>query len=450
MFDESNTRDWLADLNAEQRGAATYAGETLLILAGAGTGKTTTLCARVAWLLGEGTPADRILLLTFTRRAAREMVERARALSERVAPHAGPVHGGTFHSLAHRIVRMHASSLGLDPGFGVLDAGDAADLIDFLREEHGRAESRRRFPRAQTMLDIYSRTVNAQMPLLEVLAESFPWCSEHLEALAEIFRAYGVRKRRLGVLDLDDLLLYWRALAADAVLGSRIGDVFEHVLVDEYQDVNGLQVDIVRGLRANRPGLTVVGDDFQAIYGFRAASARHILDFPEQFPGAHTVTLERNYRSTGPILAVANAVSAQDRRGFPKHLWSERSGGVAPELVFPRDESAQAGEVCDRVIAAREEGMELRMQAVLFRTGHDSDLLEIELTRRGIPYVKYGGLRYLDAAHVKDLIALLRLADNPSDEISWFRWLQLLDGVGPIRARRILEALRPAAEAAPE
>ncbi len=252
------------------------------------------------------------------------------------------------------------------------------------------------------------------------------------------------------MLDLDDLLLYWRALAVDEVLGPRIGGAFEHVLVDEYQDVNGLQVDIVRGLRATQPGLTVVGDDFQAIYGFRAASARHILDFPEQFPGTHTVTLERNYRSTEPILAVANAVSAQDRRGFPKRLWTERAGGVAPQLVFPRDESAQAGEVCDRVIAAREEGMELRMQAVLFRTGHDSDLLELELTRRDIPFVKYGGLRYLDAAHVKDLIALLRLTDNPSDELSWFRLLQLLDGVGPIRARRILDALRAAPEEPPE
>ncbi|HEY4996689.1 MAG TPA: ATP-dependent helicase, partial [Solirubrobacteraceae bacterium] len=374
----------------------------------------------------------------------------ARVLAERVAPHAGSVHGGTFHSLAHRVVRMHASSLGLDAGFGVLDAGDAADLLDFVREELGHGAGRRRFPRAQTMLDIYSRTVNAQLPLVEVLAEAFPWCAEHIEDLGAIFRAYGVRKRLLGVLDLDDLLLYWRALASDEVLGPRIGGVFEHVLVDEYQDVNGLQVDIVRGLRATQPGLTVVGDDFQAIYGFRAASARHILDFPEQFQGTHTVTLERNYRSTAPILAVANAISAQDRRGFPKQLWTERAGGLSPQLVFPRDESAQAGEVCDRVIAAREEGMELRMQAVLFRTGHDSDLLELELTRRDIPFVKYGGLRYLDAAHVKDLIALLRLTDNPSDELSWFRLLQLLDGVGPIRARRILDALRPAPGEPPE
>jgi DNA helicase-2/ATP-dependent DNA helicase PcrA len=450
MFDDPDAAPWLEALNAEQRAAATYAGGPLLILAGAGTGKTTTLCARVAWLLADGAAAERILLLTFTRRAAREMVERARVLAERVAPHAGAVVGGTFHSIAHRMVRLHASSLGLAPGFGVLDAGDGADLLDYVREEQGYAASARRFPRAQTMLDIYSRTVNAQMPLPEILAESFPWCAEHRDALAEIFRAYGARKRALGVIDLDDLLLYWRALASDEVIGPHMADGFDHVLVDEYQDVNGLQVEIVRSLRRGHPGLTVVGDDFQAIYGFRAASARHILDFAEQFPGTHTVKLERNYRSTAPILAVANAVSEQDRLGFPKRLWTERAGGQAPELAFPRDEGEQAGAVCERVLAAREEGMELRMQAVLFRTGHDSDLLELELTRRGIPFVKYGGLRYLEAAHVKDFIALLRLADNPADELSWFRLLQLLDGVGPIRARRVLDALRPGGGGAPQ
>jgi DNA helicase II / ATP-dependent DNA helicase PcrA len=442
MFDGRPARAWLDPLNGAQRAAVTHAGGPLLILAGAGTGKTTTLCSRMAWLLAEGVPAERILLLTFTRRAAREMVRRARALAERAAPQAGPVVGGTFHSVAHRMVRLHASSLGLDAGFGLLDAADAADLLDLVREDRGQAQSRRRFPRAQTMLDIYSRTVNSQAPLAQVLAESFPWCAEHREALGQSFRDYGARKRALGVLDLDDLLLYWRALARDEVIGTAMGDSFEHVLVDEYQDVNGIQVDIVRGLRDARRELTVVGDDFQAIYGFRAASARHILDFPEHFPDARTVKLEQNYRSAAPILAVANAVSAQDESGYPKVLWTDREGGQAPLLCFPRDEGAQAHEVCERVSAAREQGTELRHQAVLFRTGHDSDLLELELARRGIPFVKYGGLRFLDAAHVKDLIALLRLCDNPADEVSWFRLLQLLDGVGPVRARRALEALR--------
>jgi DNA helicase II / ATP-dependent DNA helicase PcrA len=442
MFDGGTGSRWLQELNLEQRTAATHTGGPLLILAGAGTGKTTTLCARVAWLLAGGVSADRILLLTFTRRAAREMVERARVLAEQVAPGAGRVVGGTFHSVAHRMVRLHASSLGLDPGFGVLDASDAADLLDLVRQEQGHAASRRRFPRAQTMLDVYSRTLNAQTPLSEVLAERFPWCAEHHGALAASFRAYGERKRSLALLDLDDLLLYWRALAGDERIGPAMAAAYEHVLVDEYQDVNGLQVDIVRSLRRAHPGLTVVGDDFQAIYGFRAASARHLLEFPRQFPDARTITLERNYRSSAPILAAANAVSEQDQLGFPKRLWTEREGGSSPELCFPRDEGEQAGEVCERVLAAREEGFELRRQAVLFRAGHDSELLELELTRRGIPFVKYGGLRFLDAAHVKDLLALLRLIDNPADEVSWFRVLQLLDGVGPTRARRILDTLR--------
>ena len=435
---------WLDSLNSEQREAATHSSGTLLVLAGAGTGKTATLCARVAWLLGEGVPGERVLLLTFTRRAAREMVERARTLAARAAPASGRIVGGTFHSVAHRIVRLHASSLGLGAGFGVLDAGDAANLLDLVRQERGHAESVRRFPRAPTMLDIYSRVVNAQTPLAQVLGESFPWCAEHCDALGELFREYSARKRALGVLDLDDLLLYWRALLGDELIGPGIASAFEHVLVDEYQDVNGVQVDIVRAFARAGAGVTVVGDDFQAIYGFRAASARHILEFPQQFPDTHTVTLERNYRSTAPILAVANAVSAQDRAGFPKRLWSERDGGGAPELVFPRDDAAQAREVCERVLAAREQGIDLRAQVVLFRTGHDSDLLEIELTRRGVPFVKYGGLRFLDAAHVKDLIALLRLVDNPADELSWFRVVQLLDGVGPTRARRILDALSDA------
>ncbi len=441
---------WLDHLNPEQRAAATHAAGPLLILAGAGTGKTTTLCSRVAWLVAGGVAPERILLLTFTRRAAREMVARARALADHAAPGAGRIVGGTFHSLAHRMVRAHASQVGLGPGFGVLDAGDAAGLLDLVREERGQAAGKRRFPRPPTMLDIYSRTVNAQLPLDEVLAESFPWCAEHREALAETFRAYGARKRALDLLDLDDLLLYWRALAADRVLGPRLEAAYDHVLVDEYQDVNGLQVDIIKSLRATQRDLTVVGDDFQAIYGFRAASARHILDFPVHFPDAEQVTLERNYRSTRPILAVANAVSGQDRAGFRKQLWTEREGGVEPELVFPRDEAEQACEVCDRVLEAREQGMELRHQAVLFRTGHDSALLELELGRRGIPFVKYGGLRYLEAAHVKDFVALLRLTDNQADEMSWFRLLQLLDGVGPIRARRALEALRGPDGGAPE
>jgi DNA helicase-2/ATP-dependent DNA helicase PcrA len=435
-----STAPWLEHLNLEQRAAATHADGPLLILAGAGTGKTTTLCARVAWLVAEGAAPERIMLLTFTRRAAREMLQRTRALVPLPSGATG-VLGGTFHSVAHRFVRLHASALGLAPGFGVLDAGDAADLIDLIREEHGHAQSKRRFPKKSTLLDIYSRTVNAQQPLGVVVTENFPWCQDHVEALGGLFKAYGARKRTLGVLDLDDLLLYWRALVTDDIVGPGIEDALDHLLIDEYQDVNGLQVEIIRALRSRRREVTAVGDDFQAIYGWRAASAEHILEFPSHFPEAKVVTLELNYRSTQPILGVANALATQASRSFPKRLRADREGGTAPELIFCRDESAQAAEVCDRVMEAREQGMDLHDQAVLSRTSHDTGLLELELTRRRIPFVKYGGLRYLEAAHVKDLIALMRLADNPADEIAWFRVLQLLDGVGPATARRVLDRL---------
>ncbi len=435
-----DTPSWLERLNPEQAGAATHPGGPLLILAGAGTGKTTTLCSRVAWLVSEGVAPERILLLTFTRRAAREMLARARALVALPAG-AGGVVGGTFHSVAHRFVRMHASSLGLAPGFAVLDAGDAADLIDLIREEHGHAQRERRFPKKSTLLDIYSRTVNAQRTLSEVVAESFPWCEDHVEDIAALFKAYTARKRTLGVLDLDDLLLYWRALAADEVIGPAIEGGFDHVLVDEYQDVNGLQVEIVRRLRSRCRKLTAVGDDMQAIYGWRSASPQHILDFAQHFPDATVMTLERNYRSSQPVLDTANAVAAQASRSYRKQLHTELRDGSRPELIFIRDESAQVSEVCSRVLQAREQGMDLRTQAVLMRAAHDSDLLELELTRRQIPFVKYGGLRYLEAAHVKDLIALLRLVDNPTNELSWFRVLQLLEGVGPVTARRVLDVL---------
>src|SRR5919198_995104 len=298
---ESGERPWLEQLNPEQREAATHSGGPLLILAGAGAGETTTLCARVAHLVAEGVPSERILLVTFTRRAAREMLQRSRAH----VPTSSRVLGGTFHSVAHRLVRRHAATPGLPGGFGVLDAGDAADVLDLLREEAGHAQSHTRFPRKGTLLDIYSRTVNAQLPLSGVIAEHFPWCEEHREAISALFKAYTARKRALGVIDLDDLLLYWRALARDDVIGPALAGAFDHVLVDEYQDVNGLQVDVVRALAAHGPVVTAVGDDFQAIYGFRSASATHILDFPSQFAGTRVVTLERNYRSTQPLLDAA-------------------------------------------------------------------------------------------------------------------------------------------------
>lgn len=441
----------VARLNAQQRAAATFQGAPLRILAGAGTGKTTTLTTRVAWLVDSGVPAERIMLLTFTRRAAREMVGRTRALlaESSATSSRSRVLGGTFHSVAHRTLRRHAAALGLPEGFSVLDASDAADVIDLVRQELDAdradravgAQRGRRFPRKATLLDLYSRSVNTQRPLSAVIDEVAPWCVDQVEPIADICRAYVARKRSLGLLDFDDLLLYWRAAAADERLGALIAAEVDHICVDEYQDVNALQVDVLRALRPDGDGLTVVGDDSQAVYGFRGASPRHLLQIDQVFPSIQTVLLEQNYRSTQHILDVANALSEDAPAGFMARLHSGESTGERPSLVRCGDEDAQVDAVCARVLEHREEGIALREQAVLVRAAHHSDLLELELSRRRIPYVKYGGLRFLEAAHVKDLVCLFRLADNPRDELAWFRLLQLIEGVGPVTARRVITTL---------
>ncbi|MGO9877491.1 MAG: ATP-dependent helicase [Acidimicrobiia bacterium] len=437
----------LDHLNDEQRAAATFEGDQLRILAGAGTGKTTALTARVSWLVGTGIPAERVMALTFTRRAARELVHRTETL---LADSAGPggrrrrsrVVGGTFHSIAHRTLRRHAAAVGLPEGFSMLDSGDAADVIDLVRQEQGAAATGRRFPKKGTLLDLYSRSVNTQRPLSAVIDEIAPWCAEQIEPIGSICRTYVNRKRVLGLVDFDDLLLYWRAAAADDRLGPQLASEIDHICVDEYQDVNALQVDLLRALRRSDPRLTVVGDDSQAVYSFRGSSPRHLLDIEVAFPSMITILLERNYRSVQPILDVANAIADGAAEGFITRLRTEPpSGTQRPRLVRCADEDAQVDAVCDRILAHREEGIALRDQAVLVRAAHHSDLLELELAHRRIPYVKYGGLRFLEAAHVKDLICLFRLADNPRDERAWFRLLQLLEGVGPVRAHRAITAL---------
>ncbi len=435
----------LDHLNDEQRRAATFEGDQLRILAGAGTGKTTALTARIAWLAQSGIPAERIMALTFTRRAAREMVHRTETVLSRSGGGSGSrrrgrVLGGTFHSIAHQTLRRHAPALGLPEGFSMLDSGDAAEVIDLVRDEHG-VGTNRRFPKKATLLDLYSRSVNTQRALSIVVDEVAPWCVDQVEAIASICRGYVNRKRVLGLVDFDDLLLYWRAAAADDHLGPLLGGEIDHVCVDEYQDVNALQVDLLRALRKNDPRLTVVGDDSQAVYGFRGASPRHLLDIDAVFPAITTILLEQNYRSVQPILDVANAISADAPEGFMARLRSTAIGGERPRFVRCNDEDAQVDAVCDQILAHREEGIALREQAVLVRAAHHSDLLELELAHRRIPYVKYGGLRFLEAAHVKDLICMFRLADNPRDELSWFRLLQLVEGVGPVKARRAIVAL---------
>jgi DNA helicase-2/ATP-dependent DNA helicase PcrA len=425
-------------LNDRQRAAVEHEGGHLLVIAGAGSGKTKTLATRVAGLIAKGVPPGRILLLTFTRRASQEMISRAGQLVEPAA--AAQVWGGTFHSIGNRLLRRFAKPLGLDPGFTVLDQPDTADLIDLVRDDLGLGRGDRRFPRKATLADIYTRTVNTQARLQDVLDKSFPWCAKDADGIRSVFEAYTERKRAHDVLDYDDLLLFWLA-ATHSPIGSHLGGLFDHVLVDEYQDSNALQDGIVRGMCGGATAVTAVGDDAQAIYSFRSATARNILDFSERFENTTLVTLEENYRSTTAILDLSNAVMDEAAERFTKNLWSRRGAGRRPELVTCEDESAQSHAVCERVLEGLERGIQLQRQAVLIRTGHHSDVLELELTRRNIPFVKYGGLKFLESAHVKDLLALLRVLENEADEVAWFRVLKLVEGVGAATARRVMSEL---------
>jgi DNA helicase-2/ATP-dependent DNA helicase PcrA len=445
---------YLDGLNPEQRCAVEHGvagwgsnlAGPLLMIAGAGSGKTSALAHRVAHLIANGADPGRMLLLTFSRRAAAEMerrVERivARGLGEALAR--TPIGWcGTFHAVGARLLRLYARSIGLDPGFTIHDREDSADLMNLVRHELGLSEKAERFPLKGTCLGVYSRAVNAAEPLDAVLRKQFPWCAEWEEELRHLFDAYAEAKQRQHVLDYDDLLLYWAELMKVPDLAGEIGGLFDHVLVDEYQDTNALQASILLGLKPDGAGLTVVGDDAQAIYGFRAATVRNILDFPHQFtPPASLVTLEQNYRSTPAILDASNAVIGLARERFTKNLRSERRSGPKPTLVCVLDDAAQAACIVAAILENREGGMALKEQAVLFRTAHHSAVLEIELARRNIPFVKYGGLKFIEAAHVKDMLAVLRWAENPVDRVTGFRVLQLMNGIGAATAGRILDAI---------
>ena len=437
---------WAAGLNPAQAEAVHHTAPALMVVAGAGTGKTRTLASRVARLIGEGVRPERIVLLTFTRRAAQEMLARVASLTDQRA--AAQVWGGTFHSVANRLLRRFGPGIALPANFTVIDQADTTDMFGLVRNEEGLGEGARRFPRKETIAGIYSRMVNSQAPLATVLDETYPWCGEHREALAELFTGYTSRKRANQVLDYDDLLLFWRALGTTPGTAAAVHGLFDHVLVDEYQDTNRVQADIVAAMADSGTHITVVGDDAQAIYGFRAATVHNMREFTARFDGAAQVTLEQNYRSTPPILAAANSVLAASPHHIDKELWSERAHGPLPQLVTCADETAQSIEVCDAVLDLREQGFDLRDQAVLFRTGHHSDGLELELSRRDIPFVKFGGLKFLEAAHVKDLLALLRVLDNPADQLAWNRVLALLPRVGPATIRRVTEDIGLATEPA--
>ena len=432
-------RDLAAELNHEQGAAATHASGPLLIIAGAGTGKTRTLVYRVAHLIDRGVPPERILLLTFTRRAAHEMLSRAERL---VGSASTRVNGGTFHATGHRLLRQFGPEAGLPRDFSIMDQGDAEDLMQLARANLGYGKQEKRFPKKETLHYIYSRHLNTELPVETVIEREYPQFLEFSADIVRIFAEYTGRKAERNLVDYDDLLLFWALMLEQSPsLADRIAGMFDHILVDEYQDTNLLQARILRGMCRAHRNITVVGDDAQSVYSFRGASFRNILDFPKQFADTHVVTLEQNYRSTQPILDTTNTLISRALERFTKSLWTQRVGSEAPWLVTARDEQQQTRFVVDRILELHEEGTPLREIAVLVRAGYMSADLEIELTNRNIPFEKWGGLKFLEAAHVKDVLAFLRVLENPRDEVSWYRILMLMPGIGDATARAIMESM---------
>ncbi len=447
---------YLEKLNEQQRlavehGVALPEGKLagpLLIIAGAGSGKTNTLAHRVAHLIVSGADPRRILLMTFSRRAASEMARRVERICKQVlGANSGVLTdalawSGTFHGIGARLLRIYAEQIGLNVDFTIHDREDSADLMNLVRHELGFSKTESRFPTKGTCLSIYSRVVNSEAPLAAVLKANYPWVSGWEAQLKELFAGYVEAKQAQNVLDYDDLLLYWAQMVSNPEIADDVGGRFDHILVDEYQDTNKLQSSVLMALKPGGRGLTVVGDDAQSIYSFRAATVRNILDFPNEFsPAADIITLDRNYRSTQTILAAANGVIDLARERFTKNLWTDRQSEQRPMLVTVKDEADQANYIVEQVLANREVGMTLKQQAVLFRSSSHSGPLEVELTRRNIPFVKFGGLKFLDSAHVKDMLAVLRFAQNPRDRVAGFRLLRMLPGVGPSTAGKILDTI---------
>ena len=447
-------------LNPQQLKAVEHGSDPLLIIAGAGTGKTSTLAHRVAHLIRQGIHPARICLLTFTRRAAAQLLRRSDAVlresrqsvqkqdslgKEAAATSTtGKVWGGTFHAVAVRLLRRYGKAIGLKPTFVIHDRSDSEDLMDLVRTELELAKASPMFPKKEVCMSIYSRYVNARRPLREILKKHYDWLQEYRSGLKRLFRGYRERKAQQGILDYDDLLLFWGALLAHPETGETIRRRFDYVLVDEYQDTNRLQAEILELLRPGGKGLTVVGDDAQAIYSFRAAEVRNILDFPKQFSCTRIIKLEQNYRSTRPILKAANAVISHARERFTKNLWTGRHGGHKPQLVTCEDDQQQTDFLVRKVLKHREEGIPLKDQAVLYRSSHHAIGLELELAHKRIPYRKFGGRKFVETAHVKDLLAILRLAENPHDTVAAVRVLSLLPGIGPKRALALFDALEEA------
>ncbi len=427
--------DYRKELNDAQYAAATTVEGPCLVIAGAGTGKTRTLVYRVARLIDIGVDPRTILLLTFTRRAAEEMLRRASLLIDN---RCDKVSGGTFHSFANTVLRHYGRKIELEPSFSIMDRPDSEDLIQLIRTELGLNAKEKRFPRKQTVAEIFSMALNKQWTISDLIERDYPHLYDFLDDLLRLYERYVEYKKTRGLLDYDDLLIKLKELLAnDEGTRRRLSETYRFIMVDEYQDTNRLQADIVRLLAAAHDNVMVVGDDAQSIYSFRGANFRNIMDFPKDFPGAKLISLEENYRSTQPILDVTNEIISRASERYEKQLFTSKKEGEAPLLVQAESEQMQSRFVCQRVLELREEGVPLWDIAVLFRSSFHSFDLEIELTRHNIPFVKRGGFQFMETAHIKDLLAHLRVLANPQDAISWGRVLSLLEGVGPQASQKI-------------
>ncbi len=429
--------DYQKELNPSQLEAVRSTEGPYLVIAGAGSGKTRVLTYRVAHLVEKGVNPQEILLLTFTRKAAEEMLRRASLiLDERCSR----VSGGTFHSFASGILRKYAKLLDLSNSFTILDRSDSEDGINLIRTRLGFYKSEKRFPRKAALLDIISKSINKSQTIEKVINDGYPQFIEWLSQIQRIKSEYASYKRLKSLVDYDDLLVHLRELLTkyeDVRL--TLARKYRYIMVDEYQDTNKLQAHIVCLLAAESGNVMVVGDDAQSIYSFRGANFKNIMDFPSIFKGTKIITLAQNYRSTQPILNLTNQIMHSAKEGFEKELYACKKGSSFPRYIETRDEQSQADYVASKILELREEGVELSDIAVLFRSGWHSNELEVELARRDIPFRKYGGQKFVEAAHIKDILSYARIVYNASDQVSWYRLLLLLPGVGPKTAEAIIK-----------
>ena len=438
------TIDYQQELNPSQYEAATTRDGPVLVLAGAGSGKTRTLIFRVARMIEEGVDPASLLLLTFTRRAAEEMIQRAEAL---MGGRCDKVTGGTFHSFANTVLRRYASLLGFANAFTILDRTDSEDVINLFRSNMGLNKKERRFPRKQTIAKIISLAANKTTSVAEVLDSQFPYLFSELDDLSQIEEDYRQYKRERSLLDYDDLLTHLlELLRTHPEVAQRLSHTYRYIMVDEYQDTNRLQAEIVRLLAHVHDNVMAVGDDAQSIYSFRGATVRNIFEFPDLFPGTKVIKLEENYRSTQPILDLSNEIILQAKERYTKNLFTKKDSGLQPVLIEADSERYQARFVAQKILELREEGVPLTEMAVLFRSSFHSFDLEIELSKRDLPFVKRGGFKFIETTHVKDVLAHLRVLANPQDAVSWHRVLLLLEGVGPKSSDKILNHVLGGAE----